>query len=255
MIKAIFLDMDDTLIVNQTLYERAEILLYGYLRCCGILEKDAQKMFAAIDKELFKIHGVSKKRMPASFEAVLRHFVPGADDEMVSIVRGFAENIFTAKAALKPGTAEAIALLKQHGYDLYIVTAGDRDVQEGRIASSVPFKDDISGVFIVDKKSSETYAEIIKQLGLNPSETVMMGDSLKSDVIPSAAAGMHAVWIEAHNSPLHETATGFPAQGAAKFSSLLEAARHIIRHGTPAAPLVLPPPAPRNKKAPPPPSP
>jgi putative hydrolase of the HAD superfamily len=249
MIKAIFLDMDDTLVVNSVFYARAEVLLYGYLRHCGILEKDAKKVFTEIDKELYKIHGVSKKRMPASFEAVLRHFVPDADAEMVTVVRGFAEEIFTAKAAMKPGTIEAIELLRQHGYDLYIVTAGDRDVQEGRIASSVPFSKDLSGVFIVDQKTRETYEEILRQLGLNPAETVMIGDSLKSDVFPAAAAGMFAVWIEAQNyAAHHETATGFPAQGAAKFSSLLEAARHIVKHGTPAAPIVLPPPAPKNEK-------
>jgi putative hydrolase of the HAD superfamily len=219
------------------------VLLYGYLRHCGILEKDAQKVFAETDKELFKVHGVSKKRMPASFEAVLKHFVPDADDEMVSIVRGFAEDIFTAKAALKPGVAEAVALLAER-YDVYIVTAGDRDVQEKRIASSVPFKDSFSGIYIVDKKTRETYVDILKQLGLKPEEAVMIGDSLKSDIVPSVAAGMQAVWVEGSNWVLEHAE--FPTERAYAFSSLLEAVRHIVKNGTPAAPIVLPPP--KNKK-------
>jgi putative hydrolase of the HAD superfamily len=253
MIKAIFLDMDDTLIVNSVLYERAEVMFYGYLRHCGILEAEAKKVFAEAEKELFKIHGVSKKRMPASFEAVLKHFVPEADAEMVSTVRGFAEDIFTARVVVKPGVAEAVALLAER-YDLYIVTAGDRDVQEGRIASSVPFKDSFSGVYIVDKKTRETYEDILQQLGLKPDEVIMMGDSLKSDVIPAVAAGMQAVWLESYNpASLHETETKLPAERAYKFSSLLEATRHLIQHENPAAPIVLP--APKNKKTPPAPKP
>ena len=245
MIKAIFLDMDDTLIVNMVLYEHAEAKLYGYLRHFGVLQEDAERVYAAKDKELFATHGYSRTRMPSSFETVLKHFVPDADEEMVAIVRDFAETIFSTVAKLKPGTSEAIDLLTRN-YPVYVVTQGDRGVQENRL-SHLPFRNELSGAFIVEKKNKEVYADLAERLGYAPAEIVMMGDSLKSDIIPSVAAGLQAVWIEAHNSPLHETAKEFPAERAYKFSSLLEASRHIVQNGTPAAiPLMFPPPARKN---------
>lgn len=246
MVKAIFLDMDDTLIVNAVIYEHAEAMLYGYLGHFGIKPEEAQPVFIAKDKELFAVHGYSQKRMPASFEAVLKAFVPEPDDEMIATVRGFAERIFTTHAKIKPGTEEAIALLKQH-YDLYIVTAGDRDVQQRRI-DLLPFKGDFKKTYIVDKKVKETFDGILAEHGLAPQDTVMIGDSLRSDVIPSAQAGMHGVWIEAHNA-IHEAAAGLPA-GAYKYSSLLEAARHIIENDGPAH-LPAPKKAPAPKHTPP----
>ncbi len=247
MIKAIFFDMDDTLIVNNTIYEYAEAMLYGYLGHFGITPEEAQAAFLAKDKELFPVYGYSQKRMPASFEAVLKAFIPDADDEMVATVRGYAERIFVTEAKMKPGTPEAIAMLAQH-YDLYIVTAGDRDVQERRV-DLLPFKDAFAGVTITDKKTEKTFTDLLAMLNLKPDEVVMIGDSLKSDIVPSAAAGLHAVWIEALNA-VHETVQeGLPA-GAYKYSSLLEAARHIIQNGAPGQlpqaphPKNNPPPAP-----------
>lgn len=242
MIKAIFVDMDDTLIVNQVLYEQAEAMLWGYLRHFGITEKEVHDAFLTIDKALFETYSYSRERMPASFEAVLRHFVIDADAEMVSIVRDFAETIFNTVAKVKPGTPEAIDLLTQN-FPVYIVTQGDKSVQEDRI-SHLPFLNELSGTFVVDKKSQKTFADIAQYLGFAPDEVVMIGDSLKSDIVTAVDAGLHAVWVEAHNSQLHEGSKDFPKERAYKFSSLLEAARHLVKYQTPApAAPVLPSPA------------
>lgn len=242
MIKAVCIDLDNTLIANQYLYEEAQAALRGYMRHFGVLSEDVNRVFDALDKELFGTHGYSRVRMPASFEAVLKHFVADADAEMVEIVRSFAEEIFDTVARMKPGTLEAMELLTGR-YPVYIVTAGDKGVQENRIRH-LPFKDALAGAFVVDRKDRETYLEIADRLGFKPEEIVMIGDSLKSDVIAAASAGLQAVWIEEHNSP-HEAAEKLPAAGAYKFSCLPEAARHIVRHGTP-----TPVPASRKKSSP-----
>ncbi|MBI3441744.1 MAG: HAD family hydrolase [Proteobacteria bacterium] len=227
--------MDDTLIVNQALYERAASLLYGYLRSFGISQEEAHRLRESTDKELYKTFGYSRKRYPETFEQVLKHFVPDADAEMVQIVRDFAETVFSTVAKEKPGTIEAINLLTEH-YSVYIVTQGDHSVQKDRL-SHLSFKDKLSDAFIVEKKNKETFSDIAQRLGFKPDEVVMMGDSLKSDIIPSVAAGMQAVWVEADNWSL-EANNEFPAERAYKFFSLLEASRHLVKHGTPATAVV-----------------
>jgi len=232
MIKAIFVDMDDTLIFNQALYESAKKMLCGYLKNFGVTPEETTKIYDPTDKELFKTYGYSRSRFPMTFETVLKHFVPEADAEMVKTVRDFAETVFNTVADVKPGVPEAIEALTRN-YPVYIVTGGDRSVQEDRL-SHLPFKDKLSGIFIIDQKDEKTYADIVRQLGLKPEEAVMIGDSLRSDIVPAVGAGLHAVWIEANNWSL-ETVQDLPAERMYKFSSLLDAAAHITANGTPAA--------------------
>lgn len=173
MIKAIFIDMDDTLIVNAVLYEQAGAMLYGYLRHFGVLPEEAHKVREETDKGLYKTFGYSRKRYPETFETVLRHFVPDADAEMVEIVRGFAETVFTTVAPVKPGSAEAIDLLTAN-FPVYIVTQGDKSVQDDRLAH-LPFRDKLSDAFVVEKKDQATFVALVAKLGLQPEEVAMVG--------------------------------------------------------------------------------
>lgn len=233
MIKAICLDMDDTLIVNQSIYAAAEAMLQGYMTHYGVTPEETQAAFAAIDRELFKTHGIARTRMPQSFENVLRHFIPDADAETVKTVRDFAERIFTTIADIKPDVPGALEMLAKVA-PLYIVTGGDQGVQQFRI-DHLPFKDKFAGFYIVPKKDAAVFTRVAEELGIQPSELVMIGDSLKSDVLSAVEAGWRAVWVEALNSPLHELKTTTLPAGAYKFASLFEVAKKLAADGDLAA--------------------
>ncbi len=236
MIKAIFLDMDDTLIVNTVLYEEAAAVMSGYLHHYDVPLAEARRMLAKVDKELFKTQGYSRERYPDVFEKVLLHYVPKAGAARIETVRGFAEDVFSTVAKVKPGTIEAVDLLTAK-FPVYIITQGDKEVQETRV-SHLPFKKKLTGVFVVEKKRTDIFSGIVNELGYAPHETVMIGDSLKSDVTPSVAAGMHAIWIEAHNWAV-ETTAALPDERMYKFSSLLEAARYLTNYKPPSELSVL----------------
>jgi putative hydrolase of the HAD superfamily len=228
MIQAICLDMDDTLIVNQVLYSHAQAMLEGYMTHYGVRPEETTAVFNAIDKELFKTHGIARTRMPQGFEDTLRHFIPAADAETIATVRGFAERIFTTVADVKPDIAPALNKLARIA-PLYIVTGGDQGVQQFRI-DHLPFKAAFNGFTIVPKKDADVYRQVAQQLNIDPRHLVMVGDSLRSDVLPAVEAGWRGVWIEAHNSH-HEIKEAKLPAGAFKFSSLLELARHIEATG------------------------
>ncbi|MBU6475365.1 MAG: HAD family hydrolase [Alphaproteobacteria bacterium] len=236
MIKAIFLDMDDTLIVNTVLYEEAAAVMSGYLCHYGVPLAEARRMLAKTDRDLFKTQGYSRERYPDVFEKVLRHYVPKAGDDKIETVRRFAEDVFSTVAKVKPGTIEAVELLTAK-FPVYIVTQGDKEVQENRVAH-LPFRKKLTGVFVVEKKRTDVFSGIVDGLGYSPREAVMIGDSLKSDVVPSVAAGMHAIWIEAHNWAVEST-TEVPSERMYKFSSLLEAARYLTNYKPPSELTVL----------------
>lgn len=228
MIKAICLDMDDTLIVNQELYSLARAMMEGYLTHFGVKPEEVGPVFADIEKVNYQTMGISIARYPLSFEQTLLHFVPDADATMIAHVRDFAERVFRTVADVKPGVIEALEILSRIA-PLHIVTGGADSVQQFRI-DHLPFKDKFNTTTIIPSKNTAVYTRVAAELGLKPSEIIMIGDSLKSDVLPAVEAGMRAVWIEALNAP-HELKKAELPKGAYSFTSLLELARHIEKHG------------------------
>lgn len=230
MLKAIFLDMDNTLLETEELYDSAKFRLFDFLEGFGVKREEANATFDKIDRELYKAYGYSRARQPAIFEGVLKAYVPDADEELCETVRAMAETIFEREARLKEGAAEAVALLASK-YPVYIVTAGDLGVQESRV-EKLPFLGQLAGVFIVETKNRAVYDEVLAKTGYAPHEVLMTGDSLKSDVLPAAEAGMQAVWIEAHNFQMEKVVLDKLPEGACKFESLLGLAKHVVAHGT-----------------------
>jgi len=53
-------------------------------------------------------------------------------------------------------------------------------------------------VEIVEEKTAETVRSVLERLGVEPESAFSVGNSIRSDVVPSLAAGVTPVWIDAH---------------------------------------------------------
>lgn len=99
-------------------------------------------------------------------------------------------------------------------YRLMIVTKGDLFDQESKIARS-GLADRFDGIEIVSEKDVATYRRVFETHNCRPAETVMVGNSVKSDVLPAIAAGAFAfhvpyeiTWaLERVDEPLPDRAT------------------------------------------------
>ena len=106
--------------------------------------------------------------------------------------------------------AEATLAALSGRYTLALITKGDLLDQERKVAQS-----GLGAVFdvveIVAEKTPETYARIFRRVGAEPSRSVMVGNSLKSDVIPAleiGGAGVHVphalTWaLEQEDAPVN----------------------------------------------------
>ena len=103
---------------------------------------------------------------------------------------------------LIPKVRETLERLKQE-YELMVITKGDLFDQESKIARSdlAQFFDIIE---IVSEKTEDTYARIINRYQININEFLMVGNSLKSDVLPVCNLGGTAVHIPFHTTWKHE---------------------------------------------------
>ncbi len=105
---------------------------------------------------------------------------------------------------LLDGVEEVVDTLKAR-YRLVLVTKGDLMHQESKIAGS-GLAERFDHVEIVAEKNESTYARILARHGLDPGAFVMVGNSVRSDVLPVLAIGGRAVHIPYHLTWQHEHA-------------------------------------------------
>ena len=102
-----------------------------------------------------------------------------------------------------PDVVEVLTELKQRGHQLLVLTKGDLFDQESKIARS-GLGDFFDYVEIVSEKDEPTYSRLFARLGATPENFVMIGNSLKSDILPVAKLGFPAVHVPYHANWIHE---------------------------------------------------
>ncbi|MCC3306503.1 HAD family hydrolase [Sneathiella sp. HT1-7] len=115
-----------------------------------------------------------------------------------------------------PNVRETLLEL-QGRYQLVLITKGDLFDQERKLAQS-GLGDLFDDVQIVSEKNQDTYQRIFSTAGRSPHESMMVGNSLKSDVIPVIEAGGVGVHIPHDLTWVHEHAE--PPEGNSRFHSI-----------------------------------
>ena len=97
---------------------------------------------------------------------------------------------------LLDGVAETVATLAAT-HRVVIITKGDLFHQETKVATS-GLADVVHGVEIVTEKDPATYRRVLERQATSPERFVMVGNSMRSDVLPVLELGGHAVHIPYH---------------------------------------------------------
>jgi putative hydrolase of the HAD superfamily len=199
--RAIIFDGDDTLWLTEPLYDQARQHARAVVETAGVdgaVWEALERKLDVINVERF---GHTLARFPTSCVEAYRTICletgrePNVRTE--SDVRAAASEAFDMAAPLVPFAREALTALKARGYLLALLTKGDPALQRRRIDQSglAPFFDSIK---VVGHKTPEVIASMLKKLGVNPDSAWSVGNSLRSDIYPSLAAGVQPVWIDAH---------------------------------------------------------
>jgi putative hydrolase of the HAD superfamily len=98
-----------------------------------------------------------------------------------------------------PGVLAAL----QGGYRLLLVTKGDLFDQESKIARS-GLAERFWRIEIVSEKDEAAYARILARHAIRPDRFLMVGNSLRSDVLPVIAIGGRAIHVPYHTTWMHE---------------------------------------------------
>jgi putative hydrolase of the HAD superfamily len=114
----------------------------------------------------------------------------------------YGKNLLAKPIEMLEGVEEVLSKLKT-SYRLVVATKGDLLDQERKLKRS-GLEHFFHHIEIMSDKKEADYQKLIRHLDIQPSEFMMLGNSLKSDVLPVLAIGGHAVHIPYHITWDHE---------------------------------------------------
>ncbi len=145
--------------------------------------------------------------------------IPASDLE---VILGWGKRMLMEPTELLIGVEDTLRGLSER-YDMLLITKGDLFDQESKLARS-GLGNLFLGVEILTEKNVDTYRGIFQRRAMKPEDFAMVGNSLRSDVVPVVEIGGHAVHIPYEVTWHHEHVPEdqLPAQGWTRISSITE---------------------------------
>jgi putative hydrolase of the HAD superfamily len=202
MFDIIAFDADDTLWHNETLYTAALDGLKGLLAPYAPPEQVAHTLFETEIRNL-ACYGYGIKSYALSMiETAIQISAGKIDGQGVLQVIGLAKDMLKANIQLFDHALQVITRLSAV-YPLMLITKGDLLDQQSKLTRS-GLKSYFRCVEIVTDKTPESYAALLERYHIDPAHFLMVGDSLRSDILPVIALGGCAVHIPYHITWAHE---------------------------------------------------
>lgn len=202
-IKVIAFDADDTLWANEPIFQSAEE------QCKQLLEEYveprvlSEKLYETEIKNL-NLFGYGIKGFTLSLiETAIELSGNKVNGEEIQKIIDLGKEMIQHPVELLSGVEETLQTLEED-YTLMILTKGDLFDQESKIARS-GLDPHFRWIEIVSEKNESVYNQILRRYDLHPSEFLMVGNSLKSDVLPVKGVGAHAIHIPFHVTWDHES--------------------------------------------------
>ncbi|MCB8920838.1 MAG: HAD family hydrolase [Ardenticatenaceae bacterium] len=193
MFDIIAFDADDTLWHNERDYRRAAARLQTLLAPYQGAAVVAQTLLDTETRNL-EGYGYGLKAFALSMIETAVSLSNGqiSGSDILQIIHAAKEMIAT-DVELLPGVAETLATLAPH-HRLMIITKGDLLDQERKLTRS-GLGDVFTHFEVVSHKTPQTYRDLLARYDIAPQHFMMIGNSLRSDVLPVVEIGGTAVHI------------------------------------------------------------
>ncbi|CDF79109.1 haloacid delahogenase-like family hydrolase [Formosa agariphila KMM 3901] len=224
-IKVIGFDADDTLWVNETYFRDAEAEFGKLLSQFETINQIDQELFKMELKNL-PLYGYGIKGFVLSMvEMALEISNNTVSNNTIKAILDIGKDMINKPVELLDGVESVLKTLSE-SYRLIVITKGDLLDQERKLKQS-GLLDYFHHIEVVSDKKEENYSNLLNHLDIKPSEFLMVGNSLKSDVLPLIHIKAQAIHVPFHTTWVHEQVTAQETNGKAyktvqKLSDLLQ---------------------------------
>ncbi|WP_395054874.1 HAD family hydrolase [Flavobacterium sp.] len=201
-LKVIAFDADDTLFVNEPYFQETEqkfcALMSDYLSNQGLSQELFKTEIANLDLYGYGIKGY----ILSMIEAAMKISNNTISLEIIEKIIIYGKELLQKPIELLDGVEDTLKELKGK-YKLIVATKGDLKDQQSKLHRS-GLGHYFHHIEVMADKQEVNYQKLLTRLEIQPSEFFMIGNSLKSDVLPVLGIGGYAVHIPFHTTWEHE---------------------------------------------------
>ncbi len=203
-IKVIGFDADDTLWANEPFYRETEADFCKLLKDYHP-EDYVNEQLLKTELNNLELYGYGAKGFVLSLiETALRITNYKIEPAIIAETIKLGKQLLNKPVELLDGVEETLDCLSRKNYTLIIATKGDLLDQERKLRKSKLHKY-FHHIEVMSDKTPENYLSLLKHLEVSPSEFVMVGNSLRSDILPLLEIGAQAIHIPFHTTWAHES--------------------------------------------------
>ncbi len=201
-IKVIAFDADDTLWVNEPYFRESEMEFCNLMKNGMSLEEVTEKLFTTEIGNI-PLYGYGTKAFILSMiETSLKITKGNISSEKIQSIIELGKRQMNKSIELIDGVVDVLESL-QGKYRLIVATKGDLLDQERKLKKSGLLKY-FHHIEVMSDKREDDYKKLIQHLDIPASEFLMVGNSLKSDILPVLNLGGKAVHVPFHTTWEHE---------------------------------------------------
>lgn len=201
-IKVIGFDADDTLWVNEPYYRDAEEQFVQLVASYGVNGNIAGALFETEISNL-RLYGYGIKAFMLSLvECAIQITDGGVSSGDINRIIGIGKSMLERPIELLNDVKLVLKRLAPH-YRLIVATKGDLLDQERKMRRS-GIADYFHHIEVMSDKKEQQYVQLLKHLDIAPEDFLMIGNSLKSDIIPPLELGAWGIYVPYHTTWAHE---------------------------------------------------
>ncbi len=209
-IKIIGFDADDTLWISELYYRQGEDFLAYLLKEYALPEQVKAQLFD-IEMQNMELYGYGAKAFTLSLiEAAIKISHYKVDAFLIEKLTNQCKKLIDIEIELLPGVRRTLEQLAQK-YPLILATKGDLLDQERKLNKS-GLSQYFYHIEVMSDKKVKNYQALLKYLAILPENFLMIGNSVRSDILPLVEIGAKAVHIPFHSTWVHEKVELSPEQ-------------------------------------------
>ncbi len=225
-IKYIAFDADDTLWVNEPYFRQTELKFFEILKAYLPAEEINNQLYKTEMKNLADYGYGIKSFVLSLVETAISVSSGTINISVISEILKLGKEMINMPLELLDGVEEVLKTLSNR-YKLVVATKGDLLDQERKLNKS-----NLASYFhhieVMSDKQEFNYQNLIKHLDIKPNELLMIGNSMKSDILPVLAIGGYAAHVPFHTTWIHEVVENSDFEH--NFFYKLQSIKDILKH-------------------------
>lgn len=207
MKQTILFDLDDTLIYCNRYFHRIldqfADAMTAWFQASGVPRQVILDKQTEIDIAGVQVMGFKSDHFPQSFIDTYRYFLleTGRRSSIAEedLLWNLGQSVFELEVEPYPMMEETLEELADYGHELHLYTGGEPLIQHRKIKSMNLERYFHDRIYVRQHKNASALEEIVARNGFDRNRTWMIGNSVRTDVLPALHCGLHAIYMKRDN--------------------------------------------------------